>query len=65
LLNFNSITLKQNLGEMMSFPINESSVLLVVAAVPTTALIGMMIYLSLSSIFGKDPKTNTTDHSSQ
>lgn len=49
----------------MSFPINESSVLLVVAAVPATALIGMMIYLSLSSIFGKDPKTNTTDHSSQ
>ncbi|MFZ9744757.1 MAG: hypothetical protein ACO3BY_04490 [Aquiluna sp.] len=49
----------------MSFPINESSVLLVVAAVPTTALIGLMIYLSLSSIFGKGPKTNSTDRSSQ
>ncbi len=49
----------------MSFPINESSVLLVVATVPTTALIGMMIYLSLSSIFGKDPKTNSADRSSQ
>ncbi|MEY3972125.1 MAG: hypothetical protein RLY84_518 [Actinomycetota bacterium] len=49
----------------MSFPINESSVLLVVAAVPTTALIGMMIYLSLSSIFGKGPQANTTHRSSQ
>lgn len=37
----------------MEFPINESSIMLVVAAIPTTLLIGMMLHFAITGILGK------------
>lgn len=47
----------------MEFPINESSVMLVVAAIPTTLLIGMMLYFAISGILGKPSKQLEATHS--
>jgi hypothetical protein len=49
----------------MEFPINESSVVLVVATIPTTLLIGMMLYFAISGILGKSSKQPDASHFSR
>ena len=43
----------------MEFPINESSIMLVIAGLATTLLIGMLAHFSVASIMSK--KSNAMD----
>ena len=49
----------------MEYPINESSILIVITGLGVTLLIGMFVHLSIASIFQKSGNSLTEEHYSR
>jgi hypothetical protein len=49
----------------MEYPINESSILIIITGVGVTALIGMFVHLAITSILQKSGNSLTKEHYSR